>query len=138
MNAFQPTVTRETKAPEAPEPAPKIEIPRPPKPTFTTQKLSKEADLRGAMKQWVGSFTDEAPYGEDVTALVKYLHNVVLEERNLSKAVNVVKWIDYLIGDEADNKESFAQREWENALVLIKNGVLKAARARGLGRVSFD
>ncbi|KAE8843155.1 hypothetical protein HRS9139_02452 [Pyrenophora teres f. teres] len=141
MNAFQVKMKRKTKAPaapQAPEPAPQIKVPRPPKPTFTTQKLSKEADLRSAMKQWVGAFTDEGPCGEDVTALVKYLHKVILEERNLSKAVSVVKWIDYLIDDEADNEESSAQREWEDALATIKGGVLKAAKARGLGRVSFD
>ena len=90
------------------------------------------------MKQWVGAFTDEGPYEEDVVALVKYLRKVVLEERNLSKAVGVVKWIDYLVSDEADMDESFAQQAWKEALTTIQDGVLKAGKERGLVNVSFD
>ena len=141
MHAFQLTKARKSKAPaapQAPDPVPEIKVPRPRKPTFTTQKLSKEADLRGAMKQWVGAFTDEGPYEEDVVALVKYLGKVVLEERDLSKAVGVVKWIDYLVNNEADVDKTFAQKEWEDALCTIRDGVLKAAKGRGLGMVSFD
>ncbi|KAL8766960.1 MAG: hypothetical protein Q9194_006124, partial [Teloschistes cf. exilis] len=43
--------------------------PRPPKPTFTAQKLSALPDLREAMRAWVDEFRDEAPFAEDVEAL---------------------------------------------------------------------
>ncbi|KAL9580582.1 MAG: hypothetical protein Q9212_004412 [Teloschistes hypoglaucus] len=54
--------------------------PRLPKPTFTAQKLSALPDLREAMSAWVDEFRDEAPFEEDVEALVKYLQRVVREE----------------------------------------------------------
>jgi DNA repair protein REV1 len=141
MNAFRLAVSRKAKPPSVVQPPtelPKIKVPRLAKPTFTTEKLSALADLRGAMKQWIGEFTDEGPYGEDVVALIKYLRKVVLEEKDMSKAVGMVKWIDYVISDEADEDERFSKEPWEAALAKIKGGVVKAANERGLGRVSFD
>jgi DNA repair protein REV1 len=139
MNAFRLAVTQIVKPAgvlQAPTEISKIKIPRPPKPTFTTQKLSAQPDLRGAMRQWIGEFTDEGPYNEDVVALVKYLRKVILEEKDIDKAVSMVKWIDYVISDEAED-ERFSREPWEDALAKIKNGVIKAGKERGLGRVSF-
>jgi DNA repair protein REV1 len=141
MNAFRLAVTRKAKPPPVSQPPtelPMIKVPRPAKPTFTTQKLSGQADLRGAMKEWIGEFTDEGPYGEDVVALIKYLRKVILEEKDISKAVSMVKWVDYVISDEADEDENFSREPWESALAKIKDGVVKAAKERGLGIVSFD
>jgi DNA repair protein REV1 len=141
MNAFRLAVSRKAKPPPVVQPPtelPKIKVPRLAKPTFTTEKLSALADLRGAMKQWIGEFTDEGPYGEDVVALIKYLRKVVLEEKDMSKAIGMVKWIDYVISDEADKDERFSKEPWKAALAKIKGGVVKAAKERGLGIVSFD
>jgi DNA repair protein REV1 len=140
MNAFRLTVTRKAKPEPVPQPsaeATKIKVPRPAKPTFTIQKLSAQADLRVAMRQWIGEFTDEGPYNEDVVAWIKYLKKVILEEKDMNKAIGMVKWIDYVISDEADKDEKFAREPWEDALAKIKDGVIKAGKERGLGRVSF-
>ncbi|KAG9193689.1 DNA repair protein REV1 [Alternaria panax] len=139
MNAFRLAVTQKAKTAPIPQPrkeAPKVIVPRPAKPTFTTEKLSAQADLRGAMRQWIGAFTDEGPYYEDVVALIKYLSRVVLEEKDMNKAVSMVRWIDYVISDEAE-KQSFSKEQWEDALAKIKEGVIKAGKERGLGTVFF-
>lgn len=140
LNSFRFTVTRKSKDPPAPQPrkpVPKIRVPRPIKPTFTTEKLSAEPDLRGAMRQWINEF-DEGPYKEDAAALIKYLRKVVLDERDINKAVSLVRWIDYVISDEANSNVSFASGPWILSLANIKDGILKASRERGLGAVAFD
>jgi DNA repair protein REV1 len=141
MNAFRLAITRKTRpgpAPRLPRSAPRIKVPRPPKPTFTTQRFSQEADLRGAMKQWIGEFGDVGPYGEDVTALIKYLGKVVKEERDMNKAASLVGWIEYVVCDLVDGDERFAKEAWQKALGSIKEGVRDAARERGFGNVRFD
>jgi DNA repair protein REV1 len=57
--------------------------------------------LREAISAWYGEFVDDGPYGEDVDALVKYLKRVVLEERDLNKAVAVVKWLGWVVNQGA-------------------------------------
>jgi DNA repair protein REV1 len=141
LQAFRLLVNRKAKAPapvQAPRPVQRIKVPRPPKPTFTTQKLSKEKDLRAAMREWVREFADEGPYGEDVAALVKYLGKVVHEERDLAKAVGVAKWVEWVVSDIADDMDDFDAERWDQALEQIKLGVTAAAKARGLGAVSFE
>jgi DNA repair protein REV1 len=113
-----------------------IKVIRPTKATFTTQKLSEEPDLRAAMRDWVTEFADEGPYPEDVVALGKYLGKLVSEERDLRKAVGVVKWLQWVIGESGD--EGMEMERWEDAVERVKVGVCRAARARGLGVVSFE
>lgn len=141
IQAFRLAVSRKSKAAaapvQAPRPAQKIKVPRPPKPTFTTQKLSKVQDLRSAMKEWVREFADDGPYSEDVSALVKYLKKVVCEERDLGKAVGVVKWVDYVASRMHNDVDEFDKGKWDDAMITIKKGVSAAARERGLGAVSF-
>jgi DNA repair protein REV1 len=128
------TKPKPVPAPRAPPIRRSIKVPRPPCPTFTTQKLSQEPDLRKAMREWVGEFADEGPYPEDVGALVKYLAKVVTEERDLNKAVEMVKWLDWVVSDDEDVKEG----KWDDALGRVREGVVCAARERGIGRVVFD
>ncbi|RMZ83294.1 hypothetical protein DV738_g1346, partial [Chaetothyriales sp. CBS 135597] len=74
--------------------------PREPKPTFTSQKLSTLPQLRDAMTAWVREFSEqdgEGPYEEDVAALATYLERVILEERNMDKAVSLVKWLQHVV-----------------------------------------
>ncbi|KAJ4375792.1 deoxycytidyl transferase [Neocucurbitaria cava] len=145
LQAFRLAVTRKQKAaiPPAQPPRPPqiIKVPRPSRPTFTTQKLSREKDLRAAMKDWVREFADEGPYAEDVEALGKYLRRVVLDERDLGKAVGVVKWVEWVVGEYLEDgvgKEGFARKEWGGAVERIKGGVRGAAGERGLRGLSFN
>ncbi|USP77773.1 uncharacterized protein yc1106_05047 [Curvularia clavata] len=132
------TLAKTSVVPKQPKPVSKIKISRPPKATFTTQKLSAESDLRGAMKLWISEFDDEGPYEEDVAALIKYLRKVILDEGDTNKAASLVTWIDYVIGDKAGTVQGFARESWVQCLATIKAGVLRACKEKKLGLVSFD
>ncbi|KAL2352098.1 hypothetical protein BJ546DRAFT_990249 [Cryomyces antarcticus] len=118
--------------------------PRPAKPTFTMKKLSTLPDLRDAITTWHDAFSDEGPYQEDVDALVKYLNNLVDEERDMAKAAAVVKWMAWVVdqgggggGGGGSGVTQNTQKGWENALRAARDGVRKAVKARGLGEVEF-
>ena len=69
----------------------KLALPaQPPKPTFTSRKLSTLSELRAAMDAWVGEFSegDEGPYKEDVKALGQYLERVIVEEGDMDQGRN--------------------------------------------------
>ncbi|EME41999.1 hypothetical protein DOTSEDRAFT_174773 [Dothistroma septosporum NZE10] len=110
--------------------------PRPALPTFTANKLTDLADLRSTVSAWFKEFDDEGPYPEDVDALIKYLKDVVLSERDLGKAVAVVKWVGWVI-DDADNAPEDVIEAWKRAAARLKDGVQDAADARELGKVKF-
>lgn len=125
-----------------------LRVPPPPKPSFTKQKISHEKDLRSALRDWVVEFTAEGPYPEDVDALGKFLGRTVSEERDMRKAVGVVRWLEYVVGEmgeeEQDQHPEGGQRElgdgkelWADAVERVKAGVERAAKARGLGRVNW-
>lgn len=113
----------------------KLQLPvKSPKPTFTARKLTALPDLREALRSWVEEYQNEEPFREDVDALIGYLKKVVKEERDMGKAVAVVKWLKWLVGDEGkDGKKSV----WDTALVRIEEGVQEAVKERGLGNVVF-
>ncbi|TKA30348.1 hypothetical protein B0A50_02575 [Salinomyces thailandicus] len=112
--------------------------PRPAKPTFTSRKLSELPDLRQAVKAWYVEFSDGGPYDEDIAALVKYLTEMVLDERDMSKAVAVAKWMAYVVYEGEDEIEELANDAWREALGRVEKGVQDAVNERGLGRVGFD
>jgi len=94
------------------------------------------------MSSWYEEFKDEGPFAEDTEALVKYLRRVVLEERDLDKAVSVVKWVGWLIGQsehdrEGDGDDGQNEDAWRRALTVVQDGVQSAIKERGLGMVDF-
>lgn len=105
---------------------------RPPRPTFTVQKLSELPDLREGVSAWFEEFKDEGPYRDDVDALVRYLKKVVGDEGNMDKAVSVSRWLRWVMED-ADEVQGMV--EWKRALGRIEEGVQEAVSDRGLGRV---
>lgn len=135
-NRLTANLQKAKPVPQAVQPPQTLRIPRPLRPTFTTQKLSREKDLRVAMKEWVRAFSDEGPYKEDVAALVKYLGKVVGEERDMGKAVGVVRWLSWVVGEE--ESDGLERSKWEAAIEVVMRGVEDAARKRGLGSVCFD
>jgi DNA repair protein REV1 len=113
---------------------------RSPKPTFSTQKLTALPQLRDAVSEWVREFKEEGPYDEDVDALVKYLGRVVKEEGDMDKAVAVVRWFVWVLGEEFESTEEApaleeAKGKWEDALDKVRMGVRSAVQERGLGEV---
>lgn len=110
--------------------------PRPAKPTFTAQKLSVLADLREAISAWVEEFKDEGPYADDVDALIRYLKRVAGEEESdMAKAVSIVKWLRWVIGEIG--RGGRGKVEWEQAVGRVEDGIQEIVRERGLGKVAF-
>jgi DNA repair protein REV1 len=114
--------------------------PRPQKPSFTSNKLTELPDLRKAVREWVAEFWDEAPYHEDTAALVTYLVAVVKQERDVDKAVKVVRWLNFVVEQEVLGKEvgDDVKEGWGQAYVDVKKGVQDAIVARGLPEVEFN
>ncbi|OSS53569.1 hypothetical protein B5807_00322 [Epicoccum nigrum] len=120
---------------DLPEQTRVIKVLPPAKPSFTRQKLSREPDLRVAMRDWVSEFKAEGPYPEDVEALGKYLARIVGDEGDARKAVSVVKWLAYVV-DEIEHGRG--KKAWVNTVERVKAAVGRAARQRGLGPVNYD
>jgi DNA repair protein REV1 len=108
---------------------------RPEKPTFTTQKLSTLPELRDVIDEWWEAFAAEGPNEEDVEALARYLWRVIIDERNLEKAVKVVQWVRWRVGNgPEDGKETI---EWQVAVQKLGEKVQAAVKERGLGTVEL-
>lgn len=141
---------RKKKGEHAEPPRTLLLEPLAPKPVFTSAKLSSLPDLRGAITAWHREFRAEGPYGEDVEALARYLQDVVGKERDLGKAVSVVKWMDWVVeqGDDDDDDNDHngdfeegsdvGQGGWVKALGEIKQRVREAVKERGLGVVDLE
>lgn len=123
--------------------------PRPERPTFTSKKLSALPDLREAITAWYSAFASEAPFVEDVEALALYLKRVVLEERDLEKAVSVADWLTWLVRNDADavhrtattaeqTQSSQAETTWDEALNIVQRSVAAAVEERGLPPPEFS
>ncbi|EGD93538.1 DNA damage repair protein Mus42 [Trichophyton tonsurans CBS 112818] len=123
--------------------------PRPAKPTFTSKKLSSPSELREALSEWYSSFENEEPYEEDVAALTKYLRRVVLEEKDISKATDLARWLGWLVNDfnssrhystgatGPPSKSSPSLSGWKNAVIKVQACVSNAVAERGLPPVDF-
>jgi DNA repair protein REV1 len=112
----------------------------PPKPTFTSRKLSTFEDLRKAMTAWVQEFSDEAeegPYEEDISALGDYLNKVVSDEGDMEKAVSIVRWLDQVIGMSNFGDGVGLKLAWTAALTKLQDSIQQAVQSRGLPPVDF-
>lgn len=109
------------------------------RPTFTLQKLWRMEELREAVSAWVEEFADEGPYEEDVEALGRYLKAVVMDEGNMRKAVDVVRWVGWCMEQHVgDDKKGKAEMNWEQALDMARKAVTEAVGQRGLGGVEVE
>lgn len=116
-------------------------IPRPAKPTFTARKCSELPELREAIENWFHEFATDGPYDEDVDALIEYLRKVIQEEQDMAKAVAVVKWLAWTIdaaGGANERQENAKGIErWTSSLLKVQEGIQRAVKGRGLGRVNM-
>ncbi|KFX94998.1 hypothetical protein V490_04050 [Pseudogymnoascus sp. VKM F-3557] len=129
------------KPPELPQGQRKLQLPpRPLKPTFTTADISVLPDLRQTISQWYTEFRNEGPHVDDVKAMERYLRRVVLDEKDMAKAVSVVKWMIWLIDDSGGDgfQTEIGEKGWKEALDGIKKHVQEAVSERGVGSINFD
>jgi DNA repair protein REV1 len=89
------------------------------------------------MGAWYREFSDEGPYEEDTEALVSYLRRVVGEERDVQKAVGVVRWLTWLHSEGEGVLESDVRERWDGALDTLRGGVQDAVKERGMPGVNF-
>lgn len=135
----QPTAQRRLCLPPLPE-----------RPTFTSRKLSNLSDLRDAVGAWHAAFADEGPFGEDVESLSRYLKRVVVDEKDVDKAVSVVKWLAWLVDDRRGQEEAPDSKQpggpdsprdsvtWDYALRSLRGDLNSAVEGRGLPPLEFD
>ncbi|KPI39358.1 uncharacterized protein AB675_5272 [Cyphellophora attinorum] len=119
-----------------------IPLPRqPPRPTFTSRKLSTTKELQDAMVAWVTAFSDEGevgPYEDDVTALGLYLSRVVTGERDMEKTATVLRWLHQVIDMQEFEKGSPLEVAWEAATKKLESAVQDAVASRGLAPLNLD
>ncbi|KAI1767567.1 impB/mucB/samB family protein [Hypoxylon sp. FL1150] len=138
---------------QPPPPAPAIRpapprfliAPKPPKMSFTTEGLKSIPEVRDMLTVWHRSTRDEGPHARDVEMLERYLARVVAEERNMDKAVRLIRWLEYLVENNgtgaAEEEEmmvgSLGKDAWRDAVGQVKLEVQRAVRARGLGSLDM-
>ncbi|ETN39172.1 uncharacterized protein HMPREF1541_05395 [Cyphellophora europaea CBS 101466] len=113
---------------------------QPPKPTFTSRKLSTLPEMRDAMTAWVREFSEEGeegPYDEDVAALGVFLSRVVGDEHDMEKAVSILKWLGHVVEMQDFPAVSEIGNAWLEALMKLQGSVQDAVQQRGLPPVDF-
>jgi DNA repair protein REV1 len=75
---------------------------------------------------------EEGPIEGDVGALERYLVRVVSDERDLEKVVGVVRWLRWLVDDDAQ-PHGAGNRAWRRAIEGIEHKIQEAVRERGMG-----
>jgi len=114
-------------------------------PVFTSQGLSNIDDLRNAISAWHSAFTADGPYGDDVESLCTYLRRVTTEERDVEKAVSVVRWLMWLVDQDSSKQNTRSETKpdddvvcWSDAIKSMQGSIQSAVESRGLPSVSFE
>ncbi|KAJ5168884.1 uncharacterized protein N7482_004478 [Penicillium canariense] len=153
--ASRPTSQPQASVPPPPQPPPVEKTlllpPLPQRPVFTSRRLSSLPDLRDAVGAWHSTFASDGPYGEDVEVLCTYLRRVIAEEKDIDKAVSVVRWLMWLVGEHSLQRGSVENPSppsgqsgqqgvvtWTDAIEIMQRGVQAALEARDLPPVDFD
>ncbi|KAJ6008337.1 hypothetical protein N7540_012313 [Penicillium herquei] len=115
------------------------------RPVFTSKGLSNIDDLRDAISAWHSAFTIDGPYKDDVEALCTYLRRVTTEEKDVDKAVSVVRWLMWLVDQDSRHEENYSKSQvdedvitWSDAIQTMQSSVQSALEARGLPVVKFE
>lgn len=144
--APKPSSSHREVQPKSQDPS---EIPPQPKadsspegPSFTSQRLSNLEDLKNAISAWYSTFTTDGPYGDDVESLCTYLRRVVAEEKDVEKAVSVVRWLMWLVEQTGQEAPPAPTDEdvvsWADAIKTMQQSVQGALEAKGLDAVNFE
>ncbi|XDG10072.1 hypothetical protein ABKA04_009687 [Annulohypoxylon sp. FPYF3050] len=107
--------------------------PKPAKISFTSNNLTSLPEIRDMLNVWHRETRDVGPHGRDVEMLEKYLVRVVVEEKDMDKALKLVKWLDYLVEDSGDEMEYSGKEAWREVVGHVKQEVQNAVKSRGLG-----
>ncbi|KAK9458269.1 hypothetical protein V1511DRAFT_475622 [Dipodascopsis uninucleata] len=125
------------------------------RPVITFQGRSDIDELRKLLTDWIESSTAdlEGPHSDDVSLFSHYLVKLVIEERNLSKAVELVQWLEFrrnvlerrlqcvnngieIINNLQESEELLG--EWLQTIDTLKSSVQEAAYNAELGQINFS
>ncbi|KAK9479710.1 hypothetical protein V1514DRAFT_233566 [Lipomyces japonicus] len=113
-------------------------------PTF--QGRSTIEDLRDLLKSWYASSMEAflGPHDEDLALMEQFLRKVVLEEKNLFKATELLKLLSFLADSTWKSVESNIQaisvlQEWVAMIKFLHEVVSTAMKERGIfGSLDVD
>ncbi|KAH8427844.1 putative DNA damage repair protein Mus42 [Aspergillus melleus] len=150
--ATAPTRTSTAPVPQAQEP--RLQLPPlPERPTFTSLRLSSLSDLRDTVGSWHAAFSEDGPFDEDVTSLCGYLKRVVVDEKDVDKAVSVVSWLMWLVEDvkaktprpsgrlpttSGSSRRSQPVVPWDEAVRSLQQSIQDGLEERDLPPVEFS
>ncbi|KAK0655779.1 hypothetical protein B0T16DRAFT_342123 [Cercophora newfieldiana] len=114
----------------------KISFPAaPPKVSFSDSGLTATKDVQRMVKKWYDETQQKGPHKRDVDVFEKYLHSVIEEERDMEKVRKLMKWLQWIIDEDADG---LGKQGWTTAMDSLKAAVQEAMKARGLGPMDFS
>ncbi|KAH6608721.1 dna damage repair mus42 [Trichoderma cornu-damae] len=92
--------------------------------------ISPSSEIKDMVDAWHSQTRMAGPHRRDVDVLESYLVKVIKEERDLNKAVVLIKWLGVLV--DQDGVDSRGRRAWKLAVSSIKAAMQAAVEARGL------
>lgn len=107
----------------------------PPRAAFGNAELRSPKEVKEMLDTWHGKTRGCGPHNDDVEMLEKYLCGVILEEKNVDKALSFVRWLEWLVTEDTDKGKG--RQVWDKALRRIKSTVQEAAQERGLGELNM-
>lgn len=87
-------------------------------------------EIKDMVDAWHSQTRKAGPHKRDIDVLERYLIKVIKEERDLSKAVALIKWLSVVV--DQDGVESRGRRAWKLAVSGIKVAMQAAVEERGL------
>ncbi|UKZ66711.1 uncharacterized protein TrAtP1_007882 [Trichoderma atroviride] len=87
-------------------------------------------EIKDMVDAWHSQTRKAGPHKRDVDVLERYLVKVIKEERDLSKAVALIKWLSVVV--DQDGVDSRGRRAWKLAVSGIKVAMQAAVEERGL------
>ncbi|KAM0486851.1 hypothetical protein ACHAPX_000115 [Trichoderma viride] len=86
-------------------------------------------EIKDMVDAWHSQTRKAGPHKRDVDVLERYLVKVIKEERDLSKAVTLIKWLSVVVDQDGDSR---GRRAWKLAVSGIKVAMQAAVEERGL------
>ncbi|KAH0491374.1 hypothetical protein TgHK011_002808 [Trichoderma gracile] len=107
-----------------------IEFPILPPVIAFSGSVTSASEVKDMIDAWHAQTRKAGPHKRDVDVLERYLVKVIKEERDLSKAVTLIKWLDVVV--DQDGVDSRGRRAWKLAVNGIKTTMQAAVEERGL------
>lgn len=104
----------------------------PPKITFAKSGVSSTQEVKDMLEAWCEETKTEGPHQRDVDVLQKHLVRIVLEERDMDKALRLIKWLGVVVGQNSSAGKG--AKLWRETLEQLSTVTTDAMRQRGVAR----